>query len=150
MSPKKIVLASLFAATFGAGFVAGNLNNAQQAWPTAQAAANGRVFELRTYTTFDGKLPDLLNRFRDHTTKYFERHGMTNVGYWVPEDAPLSQNTLVYMLAYPSREAAKKAWDDFRKDPDWLKARDASEANGKIVEKVVSVFVEPTAFSPIK
>jgi hypothetical protein len=109
-----------------------------------------RVFEMRTYYTLEGKLPDLLARFRNHTTKLFEKHGMTNIGYWVPQDEPRSKNTLVYILAYPSREAAKKAWDAFRQDPEWIKARDASEANGKIVEKVESVFLTPADFSKIK
>ena len=69
--------------------------------PQAQAQTN-RVFELRTYTTHPGKLDDLLARFRNHTTKLFEKHGMTNIGYWVPSEQP---NTLVYVLAYPSRDA---------------------------------------------
>lgn len=112
--------------------------------------AEDRVFEMRTYYTFEGKLPNLLARFRDHTTKLFEKHGMTNIGYWVPQDEPKSKNTLVYILAYPSRDAAKKAWDAFRVDPVWVKARDASEANGKIVEKVDSVFLSPADFSKIK
>lgn len=116
---------------------------------TAMTAAD-RVFEMRTYYTFEGKLPNLMARFRDHTTKLFEKHGMTNVGYWVPQDEPKSKNTLVYILAHPSREAAKKAWDAFRVDPVWVKARDASEAGGKIVEKVESVFMSPADFSKIK
>jgi len=73
------------------------------------------VFELRTYTCFEGKLPDLLTRFRDHTMQIFEKHGMTSIAYWVPQDAPLSQNTLIYVLAHPSREAAKKNWAAFIK-----------------------------------
>lgn len=112
--------------------------------------AKQRVFEIRTYTTEPGKLPDLLKRFRDHTTKLFEKHGMTNIGYWVPTDEPLSKNTLIYVLAHESRDAAKKSWDGFRSDPDWIKARDASEANGKIVTKVESIFADPTDFSAIK
>lgn len=110
-------------------------------------AAENRVFEMRTYYTLEGKLPNLLARFRDHTIKLFEKHGMTNVGYWVPKDKP---NTLIYVLAHKSQEAAKASWDGFRKDPDWIKARDASEASGKIVEKVESVFMDPTDFSKIK
>ena len=115
-------------------------------------AAEGktRVFEIRTYTTEPGKLPDLLKRFRDHTTKLFEKHGMTNIGYWVPTDEPRSKNTLIYILAHASRDAAKKSWDGFRSDPDWIKARDASEAGGKIVTKVESIFADPTDFSAIK
>lgn len=110
-------------------------------------AAENRVFELRTYYAHEGKLPNLLARFRDHTTKLFEKHGMTNVGYWVPKDKP---NTLIYLLAHKSPEAAKASWDGFRKDPVWLKARDASEASGKIVQKVESVYLEPTDFSKMK
>ena len=101
-------------------------------------------------TTEPGKLPDLLKRFREHTTKLFEKHGMTNIGYWVPTDEPRSKDTLIYVLAHDSRDAAKKSWDGFRADPDWIKARDASEAAGKIVHKVESVFADPTDFSPIK
>ena len=118
--------------------------------PPASAQQHGRVFELRTYTCYEGKLPDLLARFRNHTMRIFEKHGMTNIGYWVPQDSPLSQNTLIYMLAHPSREAAKKNWDAFRNDPEWQKVQKESEANGKIVSKMESVFMDPTDFSPIK
>lgn len=111
--------------------------------------SKSRVFEIRTYTCEPGKLPDLLKRFREHTTKLFEKHGMTNIGYWVPADEPRSQDTLIYILAHPSREAATKNWGEFRKDPEWMKAKEASEANGKIVAKVESVFASPTDFSPL-
>ena len=126
-----------------AALFAGGLATVQK----AHAQAANRVFEMRTYYTHDGKLDDLQARFRNHTTKFFEKHGMTNIGYWVPRDQP---NTLVYVLAYPSREAATKAWDGFRKDEGWIAARTASEANGPIVAKVVSVFMDPTNFSGIK
>jgi hypothetical protein len=112
--------------------------------------AKQRVFEIRTYTTEAGKLPDLLKRFHDHTTKLFEKHGMTNIGYWVPTDEPRSKNTLIYILAHDGRDAAKKSWEGFQHDPDWIKARDASEANGKIVAKVESIYASPTEFSAIK
>ena len=114
------------------------------------AAADGKVYELRTYTTYEGKLPNLLARFRDHTTKLFEKHGMKNIGYWVPTDEPRSKNTLIYLLEHKSREAAKKSWDAFRVDPEWIKVRDASEVNGKINEKVESVYLEATDFSKLK
>lgn len=114
------------------------------------AEAKNRVFEIRTYTTEKGKLPNLLKRFRDHTTRLFEKHGMTNIGYWVPTDEPRSNNTLIYILAHESRESAKKSWDAFQHDPDWIKVKSASEANGKIVAKVESVFANATDFSPIK
>jgi hypothetical protein len=116
----------------------------------AATAAKNRVFELRTYYTNEGKLPDLQTRFRDHTTKLFKKHGMTNVGYWVPQDDPKKQNTLIYILAYDSREAAKKSWADFAADPEWKKVRDASEVNGKIVNKVESVYMDATDYSPMK
>src|SRR6188472_1877869 len=116
--------------------------------PTGESKT--RIFEIRTYTTEPGKLPDLLKRFRDHTTKLFEKHGMTNIGYWVPTDEPSSKNTLIYVLAHASRDAAKKSWDGFKADPDWIKARDASEASGKIVTKIESIYADPTDFSAIK
>jgi hypothetical protein len=151
MIGNKLVPALLFAAVFAAGYVAGSGNN-PGAWQVVQAQAQdqARVFELRTYTAHEGRLQDVVNRFRDHTRTYFDRHGMISIGYWTPQDAPLSQNTLIYILAHPSRDAAKKNWDAFRADPDWQKARDASEANGKIVAKTVSVFMTPTSYSAIK
>ncbi len=72
--------------------------------------AEHRVFELRTYVSKEGKLDNVLARFRDHTTKLFEKHGMENIGYWVAADAPASQSTLIYVIAYKSREAAKASW----------------------------------------
>jgi hypothetical protein len=115
----------------------------------AHAQAN-RVFEIRTYTTHPGKLDALHARFRNHTTRIFGKHGMTNIGYWVPQDTPASQNTLVYVIAHESRDAAKKNWDAFRADPEWQKARTESEAPGPIVAKIDSVFMQPTDYSPIK
>jgi NIPSNAP len=114
------------------------------------AAKKDRVFEIRTYTTEPGKLDALHARFREHTTKLFEKHGMTNIGYWTPTDAPRSQDTLVYVLAHESRAAAEKSWEGFRNDPQWIKARDASEVEGKIVSKVESVFLQPTDYSKIR
>jgi NIPSNAP len=119
--------------------------------PESIAHAQGtRVFEIRTYTTPEGKLEALESRFRDNTIRIFNRHNMTSIGYWTPQDAPLSQNTLIYILAHPSREEAKKNWDAFRSDPEWVKVKAASEANGPLTTKVESVFVNPTDFSQIK
>ena len=112
--------------------------------------AGQRVFEIRTYTTPEGKLPDLHKRFREHTLKLFERHGMVNVAYWTPQDAKLASNTLIYVVAHKSREAAAQSWAAFIKDPEWQRVKAASEANGKIVTKVESTFVEATDFSPMK
>ena len=118
--------------------------------PTVQAQTASRVFELRTYHTPEGKLDNLLARFRDHTVDLFNKHGITSIGYWVPTDEPLKGKTLIYVLAHPSREAAKTNWAAFRSDPEWKRVAAASEANGKIVEKVDSEFMEPTDFSMIK
>jgi NIPSNAP len=114
------------------------------------ARAEGRVFELRTYTSPDGKLGELEARFRDHTTRIFKKHNMEVVGYWRPEDGEKSKNTLVYILAFPSREAATQAWKDFAADPEWKKVAAETEANGKIVTKVESMFLDALPFSPMK
>lgn len=114
------------------------------------ARADDRVFEMRTYTTNDGKLDALHARFRDHTNKLFEKHGMEMVGYWTPVDGEESKNTLVYMLAYPDRASRDKSWNAFKNDPDWKKAFAESHKDGVIVKKVVSQFLTPTDYSPIK
>ncbi len=115
---------------------------------SAQSAP--RVYELRTYTAPDGKLGELHTRFRDHTLRIFQRLGMTNVIYLSPMDAPLKDNTLVYLLSYPSREAAKASWDAFRLDPEWKKVASESQKNGPLTAKVESVFLTPTDYSPMK
>lgn len=109
-----------------------------------------RVFEMRTYYAHPGKMKALHERFRNHTNKLFEKHGMTLIGYWSPIDEQQAEKMMVYILAYPSHAAAKKSWDDFRKDPDWIAAKKASEVNGELVAKVESVFLNPTDYSPIK
>jgi len=117
---------------------------------TAHAAENNKVFEIRTYTTEEGKLDALHARFRDHTMRIFKKHGMTNVAYFSPADEPLSKNTLIYILSFPSRDAAKQSWKDFVADPEWQKVAKESEANGKILTGVKSVFAEATDYSPMK
>jgi hypothetical protein len=130
---------------FAAGFVAGH------AFDGGDVEAQGRkVFELRTYTSPDGRLNDLLARFRNDTLRIFEKHGMENVGYWVPTDAPASGNTLIYVLAHDSRDAATKSWAAFRDDPEWRAVAERTQANGPIVSNVQSVFLETTDFSPLK
>lgn len=106
------------------------------------------IFELRTYTTLEGRLPNLNARFKNHTLKLFEKHGMKNVMYWTPTDEAKANNTLIYVLWHASPEAAKKSWDGFRNDPEWHQARDASEKDGKIVAKVESVYMKATEYSP--
>ena len=128
-----------------AGFAAGALT---QHTLTAQSA--DKVFELRTYTAPDGKLGELHSRFRNHTLRIFEKHGMTNVIYLSPTDAPASENQLVYLLSHKSRDAAKASWDAFRNDPEWKKVASESQVNGVIVSKVDSVFLTATDYSPMK
>jgi hypothetical protein len=117
---------------------------------THAADNDARVFEIRTYTTPPGKLDELHKRFREHTMKFFERHGMTNIIYWTPQDPALAENTLVYVLSHESKSAAEKSWAAFRDDPEWQKVKSASEANGPIVTKVESVFLNATDYSPMK
>jgi len=119
--------------------------------PSPSLAKDSRCFEIRTYHAAPGKLEELHARFRDHTIRLFKKHGMEIVGFWGPTDKEKgSENTLVYLLAFPSREAREKAFQAFGADPEWKKARDESEKNGKLVEKVDSVFMMATDYSPIK
>ena len=110
-----------------------------------------RTFELRTYTPTPGKLENLLARFRDHTIKLFEQHGMTNVCYWITQEKdPTAQPKLVYILAHPSEAAGKQHFEEFRKDPKWVAAKAESEKSGSLTTKVESVYMKPTDYSPIQ
>jgi hypothetical protein len=110
-----------------------------------------RVFELRTYTAAPGKLDALNARFRNHTNKLFEKHGMTIIGFWMPTLQKEGEEKLIYILAYPSKEAAEKSWKTFFDDPEWKKARAESEKNGPLLAKPPeSVYMTPTDYSPIK
>ena len=111
----------------------------------SKAKKKNIVYELRTYTTNEGRLPALHKRFRDHTIELFKKHGMTNVIYWTPQD---KKNTLVYLISHKSVEARNKSFDAFREDPAWQKAYKDSIKDGKIVTKVESQFLNPTAYSP--
>lgn len=111
---------------------------------------DARVFELRTYYAAPGKMPALHARFRDRTCGLFKKHGMQIVGFWVPTDPKEAEHKLVYVLAYPSREAAEASWKAFRDDPEWKAAKSASEKDGVLVDKVESVYLAPTDYSPLK
>lgn len=105
------------------------------------------VYELRVYHANEGKLDTLQARFRDHTITIFNRHGMKSIAYWTPTDEPLKGRTLIYILKHPSRAEAAANWKSFHEDPEWVKVAAASEANGKLVEKVDSTFMTLTDFS---
>jgi hypothetical protein len=137
---KRIILGTaLVIGLVGVGYAAG-----------AKMERADRFFEMRTYYANPGKISALHARFRDHTCKLFEKHGMTNIGYWQQSSGDNAENTLVYILAYPSEEARKKSWDDFVNDPEWKKAKADSEKDGVLVARVESKFMKPTDYSLIK
>jgi hypothetical protein len=156
MVAKRLVLLTVALMLFGSGYGLGTWNSTVGLVAEADAApapvfqAADRVFELRTYTAPEGKLDDLLARFRNHTMRIFEKHGMTNVGYWLPQDETLRQNTLVYLLAHPSREAADQAWRDFGADPEWQRVAEESQRDGRIVASVERMYLDPTDFSQMR
>lgn len=156
MVAKRLALLTVVLMLFGSGYGLGFASGTRGGVPEADAApapvvqAADRVFELRTYTAPEGKLDDLLARFRNHTMRIFEKHGMTNVGYWLPQDETLRQNTLVYLLAHPSREAADQAWRNFGADPEWQRVAEESQRDGRIVAGVERMYLDPTDFSQVK
>ena len=143
---KRIVIVG----AFFLGVMVGGVSTrfAQASSPTPALA--DRVFELRTYTVAEGQLAAMNSRFRDHTTRLFTQHGMTNIGYWTPLDTPLVGTTLTYLLAYPSREAATRSWQTFRADTTWQRVRAATEAAGLRVLRVESRFMAPTDYSAMR
>jgi hypothetical protein len=109
-----------------------------------------RVFEMRTYYANPGKMEALHARFRDHTNKLFIKHGMTPIAYWSPIDSKQAEEKMVYILAFPSKEAADKSWEAFKNDPDWKAAKKASEKDGPLVARVESLYLKATDYSAIK
>jgi hypothetical protein len=124
--------------------------SAVSVWGQEPQKKSPRFFELRIYTAPPGKLEALHRRFREHTNRLFQKHGMELVAYWTPVDGEESKNTLIYVLAYPDRASRDKSWDAFRNDPDWKLAKEESEKNGPLVEKVESKFLAPTDYSPVQ
>ena len=131
-----------------AAFLAAGYPSASQ--ESGTATRQSRLFEMRTYTAQPGRLADLHKLFRDHTNGLFKKHGIQPVGYWTPASPPESENTLVYILAFPSRDAREKAWKDFRSDADWRSAYAKAIQNGKIVRKIESTLLLATDYSPLK
>ena len=131
-------------------FAAGSLLTARFMTIQQARADSNRVYELRMYHTFPNRLTPLVTRFRNGEVKVFEQNHMKFMGAWVPQDAPNHENLFIYLLAHENREAAKKNWADFGADPEWKNIQKTSEADGKIVEKVESTFMDPVDFSPLK
>jgi len=143
MSNRRGNMACLAVGLFALGLWAGRIS--------AVGAQEGqKVFELRTYTTAEGKLETLSNRFRDRTLTLFKKHGMTTVGVWIPTDAPQSANTLIFLMVWPSRDAADKTWQEFGNDSEWKALVDETEKNGRLWTKLDRVWMSPTGYSPMK
>lgn len=137
---KRMILAVVVGvALAGVGYAAG-----------AKTEKADRYFEMRTYNANPGKMPALHARFKDHTNKLFQKHGIQLVGYWNPTTGEGAENTLVFILAYPSKADQEKMWKAFVTDPEWVKAKADSEKDGVLVSKATSVFMNPTEYSPIK
>lgn len=144
--------------TFAAGIICGLLiaaaGTTQSSWfsssradDSAKKESASMLYELRTYYTPEGKLDDLNARFRNHTMALFEKHGMKNIMYWTPVDKP---NTLIYVIAHRDKAAADASWAAFRADPVWKKVAEETQKNGPIVEKVESIYMTATDYSPMK
>ena len=142
----------LAALIFVATVIASSAAETAAASPVSPSVAKDSIcYEMRTYVAAPGKFEALNARFRDHTCALFKKHGMEIVGFWIPADAGKgADNTLVYILAHKSREAAKKSWAAFGADPAWKKAFSESEVNGKLTTKVESLFLSATDYSPMK
>lgn len=139
---------TLLQAIPAAAFLPTTLWAASQPGNTDATQASNGVYELRVYHAAPGKLGELLTRFREHTVKLFDQHGMKSVAYWTPLNEPEQSNTLIYILRHPSREAAAANWQSFQGDPEWKSVKEKSEANGKLVDKVDSTYMTLTDFSP--
>lgn len=143
----KIFLVCLAATVFATSVV-----RAADAPANSPSLAKGsRCFEMRTYYAAPGKMEEMHLRFRAHTNALFIKHGMQIVAYWVPLDKDGNPgDKLVYVLAYPNRGARERSWAAFLADPDWIAAKSASEVNGKLVDKIESVFMTATDYSPVR
>lgn len=133
----------LLALTVGLG---ATLVGLMQSSPASAAEKEYPLYEMRVYFAAKGKLDDLNSRFRDHTVKLFEKHGMKNIGYWVPLDS--SDERLIYVIAHKDRASRDASFKAFASDPAWKKAAAESEKNGKLVSKIEYFFMNATDYSP--
>jgi hypothetical protein len=141
---KRVVFLALLTGIVAAVAIASSAAGAED------AAKCEKVFELRTYIANPGKLEALHTRFREHTNALFQKHGVEIIGFWTPATGPEAENTLIYIVAFPSVEAQKKAWAGFMKDPVWIKAKKESEVDGVLVKKVIPQNLKATDYSPIR
>jgi len=141
---------TIWTVTLGVGLAVLGLASYRATAEQGEKKVEGRVFEMRTYYASPGKMKALHERFRGVTCKLFEKHGMTLVGFWSPIDERQAEAKMVYILAYPSKAAAEKSWQAFQADPEWKSAKAASEKDGKLVDKVESLFLTGTDYSAIK
>lgn len=116
----------------------------------SNAQPPSHVYELRMYHVNEGKMDALIARFGNHTDAIFRRHHMKSIGYWLPQDAPRSQNLFVYVLEHPSREEAEQNWAAFQADPEWQKVKAESEANGPLADHIDRYFMDPTTYSALR
>ena len=115
-----------------------------------QSKPSPRIYELRMYHVNENKMDALVARFRDHTDALFRKHNMKSIGYWIPEDAPHSQNLFIYILEHPNRAEAEKNWSDFQADPEWKRVKAESEMQGPLADHIDRFFMDPTSFSELK
>ncbi len=115
-----------------------------------QYKSDTHVYELRTYHAAEGKMEALHKRFREHSIRLLAKHGITAMGYWTPTDGEGAKNTLIYIISFPNKEEKEKSWAAFRKDPEWIKVKAESEADGPLTTKVESVLLSPTDYSSLK
>ena len=141
MNTLRLTLAALVVAGAGAALL---VSTGQ----TGEKKVENRVFEMRIYYANPGKMDDLHARFKNHTNKLLEKHGMQLIGFWTDEKEP--QRKLYWIVAHKSKDAAKESWKSFQNDADWKAAKAKSEEKGALVERFESIYLNPTDYSPIK
>lgn len=106
------------------------------------------LWETRVYTVAPGRMPDLHQRFRDHTLRLFERHGIKPVGFFVNEVGGASDQ-LTYFLSFDSHAQREESWRSFLADSEWHEVKSASESTGPLVVRIDNTLLKPMDYSPI-
>jgi hypothetical protein len=147
---KEIAMRTLLCISVSLVIVVAGLSVATAPSAETDKASAGKVYELRTYKTEPGKLDALHARFRDHTCRLFKKHGIEVLGFWTPTEGKEATTTLIYIVAFPSVEAQKVAWQAFRADPEWMEVKAASEKDGVLARDVQSKNLKATDYSPLR